>query len=343
LSLAVPAFAKDKSNEGFFHIIKEVDADRLNRIRQLLLSIETDCTELVGKCEAGIELRDTLVDGDASRHLPMLFVYLDKNLEVKTNRLVWRNLATPFVIGAQNVWVVVISEHPVDLEANTTLLWGEKASMTPGTQDVFISEGKRALESEEGRVMGKPLALETLAGSGVDDELFIGIGRFAIRMGGAYRIKIVPSTESARQQAQFQSVHASFSNSTNSSIDFGIGAGFTFDTGDLTESPGTGNDINGIQGENYVLSAYWMLQIYLRKPMLLEPIANKTGSRYRTSYAVTVGFNLNIFDLEQFILGFNIGHLFGRNGVVIGANFTDLDNSDAGNEIYPFFGVNFNF
>ncbi len=87
-----------------------------------------------------------------------------------------------------------------------------------------------------------------------------------------------------------------------------------------------------------------MLNIYFRRPTLIKPIVHKTGSRYRTSYAVAVGFNLNVFDIDQLILGLNIGHLFGRNGMVIGANFIDpLDSDRELRETRPYVGVNFNF
>ena len=80
------------------------------------------------------------------------------------------------------------------------------------------------------------------------------------------------------------------------------------------------------------------------RPVLVKPIAPKSGSRYRTSYAVTIGANLNVFDLDQFLIGLNIGHLFGRNGIVIGANFLNpFDDVSGSDEVRPFVGVNFNF
>ena len=103
-------------------------------------------------------------------------------------------------------------------------------------------------------------------------------------------------------------------------------------------------DLDGIHSGDYLVGAYWMLNVYIKRPILIKPIAPKSGSRYRTSYAVTIGVNLNIFDVEEFLLSLNIGHLFGRNGIVAGANlinpFTDGEELE---EIQPFVAVNFNF
>ena len=103
-------------------------------------------------------------------------------------------------------------------------------------------------------------------------------------------------------------------------------------------------DLDGIRSGDYLLGAYWMLNVYIKRPIPIKPIAPKSGSRYRTSYAVTIATNLNIFDVEEFLLGVNIGHLFGRNGIVVGANFLNpFDDTKDGDEIQPFAAINFNF
>jgi hypothetical protein len=107
--------------------------------------------------------------------------------------------------------------------------------------------------------------------------------------------------------------------------------------------PPSVEDTLGIRTNNGILSLYWMLQAYIRRPTLLDPIGRRVGSRYRVSYAVTFGFNLDVFNVDQVILGFNIGHLFGRNGIVVGANILDPLESEERASIKPFVGVNFNF
>ena len=175
-------------------------------------------------------------------------------------------------------------------------------------------------------------------------NLWMGRERFMLLSPAAYRMRIYPANEASEAAAGFKVIQASFTNSANKSLDFGLGIAATFIEGLDQLSGQNPTDIDGIVREHYILSAYWMLHIYLKDPVLVKPIAPKTGSRYRTSYAITIGANLNVFDLNELLIGLNIGHLFGRNGIVVGANFLDpFENVSGADEIKPFVAVNFNF
>ena len=172
------------------------------------------------------------------------------------------------------------------------------------------------------------------------NQLWVGWQRFFVRTGAAYRLRIHPADEAAEDAAGFKTVWATFSNSKYQGLDFGIGLAVTY----LEEEDQENFDLEGIANGDYVLGAYWMLNLYVKRPILIKPIAPKSGSRYRTSYAVTIGANLNLLDVEEFLLGLNIGHLFGRNGIVVGANFLNpFDDTKKGDEIQPFVAINFNF
>ena len=238
-----------------------------------------------------------------------------------------------------------VHDRRVELGASLERLWSQEETLTKGLRDVFISSGQRAMEDEQGRALVKPIELTELARDGTGAEsMWIGRERFMLMPQTAYRLRIYPADEESDAATKFKAIQASFTNSGNKSLDFGVGIAATFVDG-LDEPPGqVPTVIDGIVREHYVLSAYWMLQIYLKRPVLVKPIAPRRGSRYRTSYAVTLGANLNVFELNEFLLGLNIGHLFGRNGIVVGVNFLNPFEDVAGaDEVKPFVGVNFNF
>ena len=339
-SLAATKPAAADSKAIFSGVVDKLGDQDLSTLRSQLRSLDEDCPKANQNCRAAGELHRTLT-GDGSELLPLLVVYLDENLEVQTNRLLWKGRVTPFVHDVQNLWVVVIADREISLEASLTNLWAQESSITKGLRDVFVSSGKRDMDAQQARSVIKPIELKELAREGeVRDKLWVGWQRFFIRTAAAYRLRIRPADEAADEAAGFQSVWATFSNSEYQALDFGVGLAVTY----LEETVQEDFDLDGIRSGDYILGAYWMLNVYIKRPILIKPIAPKSGSRYRTSYAVTIGTNLNIFDVEEFLLGLNIGHLFGRNGIVVGANlinpFTDGQELD---EVQPFVAVNFNF
>jgi hypothetical protein len=338
LAATEPAAADPKTM--FSGVAHKLDEQNLSTLRSQLRSLDEECPKANQNCRAAGELHRALT-GDGSELLPVLVVYLDENLEVQTNRLLWKGRVTPFVHDVQNVWVIVIADRQVSLEVSLTNLWVQESSIAKGLRDVFVSSGERDIDARQAQGIIKPLELKELTGEGqVRDELWVGWQRFYIRNGGAYRLRILPADEAAEEAVGFQSVWATFSNSEYQALDFGVGLAVTY----LEETVQEDFDLDGIHSGDYLVGAYWMLNVYIKRPILIKPIAPKSGSRYRTSYAVTIGVNLNIFDVEEFLLGLNIGHLFGRNGIVVGANFLNpFDDSKDGDEIQPFVAVNFNF
>jgi hypothetical protein len=340
-----PSVAAEKfTKETFFNQVEKTAAGDLAALRSLLVSLDVECPEANQACPAAAELHRAIV-GDGGKLLPLLVVYLDENLEMKANRLIWKDRVTPFIRDAQNVWVVVFSDRKITLEASLERLWAQEETLTKGLRDVFISSGKRSIEDEQGRALVKPIELTDLARDDAGAEpLWIGRERFLLMPDTAYRLRIYPADEESEAATSFKVLQASFTNSANKSLDFGLGIAATFVDG-LDQPPGMiPTDIDGIVREHYVLNAYWMLQIYIKDPVLVKPIAPKRGSRYRTSYAVTIGANLNVFELNELLIGLNIGHLFGRNGIVVGANFLNpFEDVSGADEVKPFVGVNFNF
>lgn len=335
---------KNKKNkaDAFFGVIRKDDRGDVARLREILESIETSCPKIPQKCAVTDELYDELFGDLNNRNLPIVVVYLDDDLQVRTNHLIWRRKVTPFVFGVQNVWVFLIAEKPVAVEAQLTNLYDGHTGIAAAVRNIFISSGRRTLESREAQELTKELELKPWnqepAGQ---DNLWYAVERFYVDIDSAYRISLQPADEATQDAVDFERIDVRLTNSRRRALDFGIGIGFTGDISD--EDLADAGDFSGVRTENGIMSLYWMMQAYIRRPTLLDPIGRRVGSRYRVSYAVTFGFNLDIFNVDQIILGLNIGHLFGRNGIVIGANFFNPLDDQQDATIKPFFGVNFNF
>jgi len=327
----------------FFSVLEKTDDDRSATIRALLGSLEQKCPKVPQSCRAAKEVHRILTGG-AGELLPLWVIYLDENLEPRANRLIWKGRVTPFVRDAQNVWVVVVAERDVALEASLVSLWRQKEGILDGLQDVFISSGKRTLENEASSTVSKPLELVNASdGTTAPDGPWIGWQRFHVQTGATYALELAPAGDQAQQAAGFRRVQARFTNSKNQVLDFGVALAASY-IDDSSNASGSASDLDGVRTGNFLIGGYWTLHLYLKRPMLIKPIAQKFGSRYTTSYAITVGANLNIFDTQEFLVGLNVGHLLGRHGIVVGANFVNpFEDSDDEDDVLPFAGVNFNF
>ena len=111
---ATPVLAGNPS-ESFYGEIPKFDSGRLERVRTLLNRIEIECPDAEQKCPVSRELLREISGDLNSDELPFLIVYLDENLSVRVNRIIWKGDVTPFVYGVQNVWTFLFLEKPVNL------------------------------------------------------------------------------------------------------------------------------------------------------------------------------------------------------------------------------------
>jgi hypothetical protein len=274
---------------------------------------------------------------DLSR-VPLYVVYIDEKTVVRTNRLLWRNRVTPFVRGAQNLSLLVFTEKPLPLEPRLVLLYGQPGSFVSGLKDVFVSEGKRTLDARAASVATEALPYRNLGAEG-GDTLWFGTTRFHIDSVTAYRLSLVPTGGASSPQPDFSAIQGQFSNSSDKTAAFGFAVGATFDL-----EPEDQEQLSGVQTGNANLDVYLLVTVNIRKPVLLRPIAKRKGGRYRPSMGITFGTNVRFWDTEEFIIAFNYGYLFGRNGIVIGANFIDpLAPDEDSSRVLPYFGIEFKF
>ena len=325
----------------FFGTTPKLASDRLDRIRELLRRIDGECPKAEQKCAVASELYRAVWDGVDHDNVPVLVVYVNADLEVEANRLLWKNRVTPFVFGAQTLWVVVFSDRNSLFDVRLSNLWSERIDHPGGLGSVFVSSGRRTREDQEARTTVERLEFASLAADdSADLPLWVARESFYLETDTAYQVSITPRGATF-DASRFEATEARFTNSKIRSVGFGIGIGVTGDIAD--EDLGSSEDLGGVRTKNGILAPYWLGHVYIKRPTLVRPIASRRGSRYRISYGITFGVNLDLLNLNQFVVGLNIGHLFGRHGVVIGANFVDALGDQGAPVTKPFVAVNFNF
>jgi hypothetical protein len=338
--VATGATAQVNNRDTYFGTVREIGGVRLERLRELLMEVEDTCVKLGRRCEAGDELLGRFAgDLDLSDY-PTLVVYIDDNGAARTNVLLHRHRVTPFLDGESNLWVVVFSERELDLDVSLTTLWQQASSINEGLRAVFVTEGQRTQDARDASGIDGLLELATLSGEG-DDVLWFGATRFFIEPLSAYNLSVTPAGEPGELDLDFREIRAAFSNSTDRSVTFGLGLGATFDT-TLLDQP----VLDGVQIGSTNLDLYLMLDIYIRKPAVLRPITSSFWGRYRPSIGIALATNIQFWDAREYIVGVSFGHLFGRHGLVVGANFIDPfseDGEDREDIVRPYVALMFRF
>lgn len=152
---------------------------------------------------------------------------------------------------------------------------------------------------------------------------------------------MTPAGDPGELDLDFREVRAAFSNSTDRSVTFGLGLGATFDATVLDQPA-----LDGVEIGSANLDLYLMLDIYIRKPAVLRPIASSFWGRYRPSVGLALATNIQFWDAREYIVGVSFGHLFGRHGLVVGANFIDPfseDGQEVDDIVRPYFALMFRF
>jgi hypothetical protein len=189
LTLATPA----ADRETFFGTTPKLAPDRLDRIRELLRRIDRECPKAEQKCPVGSELYRAIWNGVDHDNVPVLVVYVNADLEVEANRLLWKNRVTPFVFGAQTLWVVVFSDQAGRFDVELANLWSERIDHPGGLGGVFVSSGRRTRENQEARSTVEALEFVSLAADhGGGPPLWVGRESFYLEPDTAYQVSITP-------------------------------------------------------------------------------------------------------------------------------------------------------
>ncbi len=112
----------------YFATINELEGEKVDELRSLLIAVGEDCTKLEKKCSAGDALFALVSRGFNMASQPIHLVYIDEDNQVRTNVLLHHHRVTPYMYGQRNVWVAVFAENPLDLKVELTTLWRQKRS-----------------------------------------------------------------------------------------------------------------------------------------------------------------------------------------------------------------------
>lgn len=310
------AGGKDPGN--YFGSVHELEGARVDELRQLLIAIGEDCATVDKKCDASTELFELVSDRLNMGGFPTLLVYIDEDSRIRTNVLIDRKKVTPFLYGQRNVWVAVFSEHSLDLEARLTTLWRQRKSSLSNLDGVFITEGKKTIEGREAQEETGKMVFDRLSGEDASDDLYYSTGRFFIEPLGVYSITVVPVDGPQKSEPDFVELRANFSNSMDASVGFGLALGATLRTEETDDLI-----LDGVSVGDANLNLYLALDIYIIKPTVLAPMTQSIWGRYRPSIGIALMTNIEFWEAKEFIVGVSFGHLFGKHGLVVGANIID--------------------
>ena len=178
-----------------------------------------------------------------------------------------------------------------------------------------------------------------LSGEEAKKNLWYGAGRFFIESLAVYQVAVVPTSIEENIDLDFLEARANFSNSLDRSLDLGLALGAT-----LQIDPGDEEALQGVQVGSANLNLYFMVDIYIVKPVILSPMTDSIWGRYRPSIGISLGTNITFWESQEFNVGVSFGHLFGRHGLVVGVNLIDpLSGDDKDRLIRPFIAGVFKF
>jgi hypothetical protein len=337
ISVAMASDGADRNT--FFGTIPRLEGGEVSRLRDSILAMGRDCDNMGKRC-AAIEEFYAIIAGRLNlSSFPAHIVYVGKDGEVYTNLIIHRHKVTPYLYGQSNVWVLVFSERELGFEAHLTTLWQKRSAINPELQNIFISEGQRTKEGRESSGLVHEIELNQMSGESTETDLWYGATRFFLEPVVVYQTSVVPRDDATAEAVDFLEARANFSNSPDSSVDLGLALGAT-----LHVDPEDAKNLDGVRFGDANLNLYVALDIYLIKPTLLHPMRESLWGRYRPSIGITIGTNLTFWESTEFNVGVNFGHLFGRHGLIVGANIINpLENDSDQRVIRPYLAGFFNF
>ncbi len=360
-------FASDTSSGlgPYFGTIPVFSEKQTSELRIFLKTIDdSDCRKFGEECSSVTEFFNKSLGDIRNPNDPKLLIYIDENLEVRTNMILWKNKVTAHLFGVQNIWVTIFSEKNIEIETMLTTLFKENTFGRFGRRIFMPAEVTK--KEREIRNIVKPVRFRKLGNENVQNNLWLGIVRFYLEPQTASRISISPGksdllikrktitvhesgkvTVEAEEKSEIQTAgkeypeksqvpgfyrtQANFTNSGGSRFALSAAIGATFNVDD--------NRLNSTNLGNTNFDLYLCAHLYLIRPTLTKPIK---GWSYKPSYSLVAGTNLDI--LSEIVLGVSVGHLFAKNGFIVGINIMDPFEQDYDErQIRSFFAFDIRF
>lgn len=286
-------------------------------IRSLLDRLGAECTRIEQRCPAGVELLYTLFQGGYRDDLPDFVVQLveeDGRLHARQPVLLFNRRNTPYLEGAEHLWVLIFSARPAPLEARLTIIQEREGNPFAGVLGLFgVSAGDATsdavTEDRKAAIRWSPLSE-----SRAKDSLWLGTARVPVPNGVVCRLTLLPGAcpegESCPALA-FQAITGHVSNSRSSAAAFSVALGTTFDTEDTAV---------GAENASPHFNGYALAKFYLPGMRPRRQVAPHKRALFRRSAAIVFGTNVTNDPFEEIVLGFSLGHILGKAGLVVAGN-----------------------
>lgn len=135
-----------------------------------------------------------------------------------------------------------------------------------------------------------------------------------------------------KYRGDFLAQSGHFSNSPDSVLAVSFALGATFNSKNTSISSG---------GSSFNIDGFMFAKYYIRPPYLN---AYPGGSRYRRSFGLVLGTNVNSPILNDLVLGVSFGHLINNVGLIVGVNsVAGIANSNQGRKNRGFLGLEYTF
>ncbi len=291
---------------------------RSTPVRELLDEIDETCTRIKASCEAGARLLELMFRGSYRDELPDFLVRLhgDEGERLSPGQpvLIFNRKNTPYLLGVQHLTVLVFSERPVDMRARLTTIREKQVNPFSGLLGVVGIDAGETSPTVDTEEEDRELRWSLLSSDQDPEPLYVGRARLPIRADIIARLTLIPKE---LKDVTFQSITGHLSNSRPSGAAFAVALGATFGVDDTRL---------GEETSDPAFNGYVMAKFYLpgRRPL----IEVKPGKRsfYRRSTAVVFGTNVVSDTFEEIVLGLSFGHLVGKTGLLLAANWvTGLD------------------
>ena len=379
---AEPGDTSKREAQRYFHS-KSLETD-IEDLRSWLSCLEECCNRINKPCEVGDKILAWLY-GIRRHELPNFIVYLKApqndgtgSLMAVPPSLIWRKKNTPYVRGADQIWVLVFSDRDPKIELDVELVTLFEKTANP------FSGLLAALKVAPGTSVPEPARPEKteiktwtrLGPAEGDSVLYLGTARLPVANDSVNFLSLVPSAEtesndelarpwpwpedaevtlvvrpklpSSTERDDNQETKAGGAQSEESlKTDLRLVSGhFSNSSASLVAFSvgliGTLNAEDTALAEETHFNGYALAKIYVRRPRIKAFLEEgRVSLRTRPSLGLVLGTGLD--DLfEEVVVGVSIGHVLGRTGVVLGANrIPRVETVD--HEWRPFVGLEYTF
>jgi hypothetical protein len=349
--LPLDAAGSQEGTEHYFGFNSRLGPEQVDGIRMNMRKAEQDCRTIEQPCAPASQVLDTLFGSTFRRSLPDVLVYVetqdDGSLKTYRPLLLWNGKNTPYVFGARHLYLLMISDKRLPLDAKLTTIIDKSQNPLAGFQALLKFTPAEPAAKEP---MSKTVAVAWTPLGTSSGGPFLGWARLDIEVDSVNRLTVserpvkvtgtlkettretgkAPETETEVERvvegpeplppgvqplpndaapAPFRELTAHISDSRSAHAGVGVALGATLNVADT----GLGNGSGDVHENAYALAKLYALRPRLR-------VGPTRRSVFRPSLAVVVGTNVASDPFEELIGGISVGHVIGKLGFMVGVN-----------------------